>query len=384
MRIAVNTLSVEPDRVGGGETYLSNLVRAMVGEIEARETLLLYCTSANARLFPAEEGDLRIRRVVVPVPHRPRALRLLFEHFALPPLLARRSADVLLSPGNALPPLAGVRHVLALQSMHYRFVAAEMSAWRVAYFRRMVPLAAGRAARVLCMSEDLRRTLLEVAPRARAKSVVVYEGADLSSLSPDGPREAGPYLLFVSSLNPFKRPDRLVEALAALRREGCEPPPARLCGRPDPEDRARVEALAERLGVPDLVRIEGVVAHDRLGPLYRGAAALVYPSTLETFGLPPLEAMACGCPVVASDRTSVPEVVGDAAVVVDPDDVPALAAAIRRVLTDEALRKRLRAAGFANARRFTWEAAARGTLAAIRAAAGRPVSQKLEAPGPAG
>jgi glycosyltransferase involved in cell wall biosynthesis len=198
----------------------------------------------------------------------------------------------------------------------------------------------------------------------------VYEGADLSAFGPEGREEGdGDYLLYVSSLNPFKRPDSVVRALGELRRSGFEPPPLRLAGRPDPVDRERVTTLAAAEGVADLVRIEGVVPHARLPELYRGAICLVYPSAVETFGLPPLEAMACGCPVIGSNRTSVPEVVGDAAVVVDPDDIPALAGAIRECVTDPALREDLRGRGYRNVRRFTWEKAAAETLEALREAA---------------
>ncbi|MEN8152248.1 MAG: glycosyltransferase family 1 protein, partial [Planctomycetota bacterium] len=273
----------------------------------------------------------------------------------------------LLSPGNALPPLAGVRHVLALQSMHYRYVPDQMAASRVRYFRMLVPLSARRAARVICVSEDLRRALGEVAPGV--VSEVIHEGVDTAVFEPDGPAaEGSPYLLYVSSLNRFKRPDRVVEALAALRGEGFESPVLRLVGRADADDRARVEGRAAELGVTDLVRVEGVVGPGELAMLYRGARALVYPSAVETFGLPPLEAMACGCPVVASNRTSVPEVCGDGALLVDPDDVPALAEALRRVLTDEDLRSGLVERGFANVSRFTWERAAEETLRVLREA----------------
>jgi len=367
VKIGVNTLSVIPDAVGGGETYLSRLLFAMRDRLTAGERLVLYVTRENERLFPGADRAVRIVRF--PLPRRSRPVRLVAEHLLLPAHLAVRPVDVLLSPGNALPPLAGTRHVLALQSMHYRYVPDQMSAFRVRYFRRMVPLSAGRAARVLTMSRDLMRALLEVAPRAAGKTRVVYEGADLDALTAEGEAASGePYLLYVSSLNRFKRPDRVVEALAHLRSRGFEPPALRLVGRPDPDDRARIEALITRLGMADLVRIEGVVPHGDLPPLYRGARALVYPSAVETFGLPPLEAMACGCPVVASDRTSVPEIVGDAALVVDPDDVPALAAAIRRVLTEEDLRRDLVARGIANVRRFSWTRAADETLQELRAA----------------
>jgi glycosyltransferase involved in cell wall biosynthesis len=368
LRIAVNTLSVRPNTVGGGETYLTNLLDRMIPRLGPRESLVLLLSRGNRALFPFEGP--RIRRVVLPISGTRRPLRLLFEHLALPAVLRLLDADVLLSPGNAVPLLAGVRHVLALQSMHYRLVGEEMARSRVLYFEKLVPLSALRSARVLCMSEDLRRELLSACPRAARRSVVVHEGADLRAFTPgERPPGTGEYLLYVSSLNPFKRPDSLVRALALLRREGFDPPPARLAGRPDPEDRDRVARLAKEEGVADLVEILGVVPHGELPDLYRGARTLVYPSAVETFGLPPLEAMACGCPVVASNRTSVPEVVGDAALLADPDDIPALAGAIRRVLTDDALRADLRRRGFRNLNRFSWESAAERTLETVRASA---------------
>ncbi len=365
----MNGLSLVPGRVGGGETYLANLLRAMAPRLAAGEKLVVICSRAGVPLF----SDLprEVERLVVPLADRGRGARLLLEHLLLPVLLPARGVDVLLSPGNAIPLFAGVRHVLALQSMHYLYVPHQMSRWRVRYFRTLVPLSALRAARVLCMSEDLRRSLLSVAPRARPRAEVVPEGADLGLFAPPpapgGGREG---ILYVSSLNPFKRPDSVVRALALLRREGFPPPPLRMLGRPDPEDRRRVEELARREGVADLVRIEGVVGPRELAERYRRAACLVYPSVLETFGLPPLEAMACGCPVVASNRSSVPEVVGDAALTVDPDDVPALAGALRRVLSEPDLRARLRRRGFRRAARFDWGRTAARTLAALRGAAG--------------
>jgi len=371
VRIGINTLSVIPHAVGGGETYLSRLVYALRDALGSRDRLVLFSTRENEGLFPPAGGAVRIVRL--PVPQRLRPVRLVAEHLLLPAYLALRPVDVLLSPGNALPLLAGTRHVFALQSMHYRYVPEQMSPFRVRYFRTMVPLSAGRAARVLCMSRDLERALLEVAPRARGRTRVVYEGADLAAHRPEGNVPGGaPYLLYVSSLNRFKRPDRVVSALARLRSEGFEPPTLRMVGRPDPADRARVEAFVREVGVEDLVRIEGVVPHADLPALYRGARALVYPSAVETFGLPPLEAMACGCPVVASNRTSVPEIAGDAALLVDPDDVGALADAIRQVLSDEALRGDLVRRGFANVGRFSWKCAAEETLQELRAACRDP------------
>ncbi len=116
----------------------------------------------------------------------------------------------------------------------------------------------------------------------------------------------------------------------------------------------------------------GTVDRDDLAALYSGARVMVYPSTVETFGLPPLEAMACRCPVVAADRTSIPEVTGDAALLVDPDDVPALADARHRALTDEELRAGLVGRGLERVKGLRWQDAAEGTLDLLEeAAAGR-------------
>jgi glycosyltransferase involved in cell wall biosynthesis len=363
MRIGVNALSAVPGRTGGGETYLRNLLGAMVPLLGGSERLVLFGTDRGASLLPPAGGAVEHRRL----PALPAAARVAAEHLLLPVLVRRAHVDILLCPGNAVSLLCGVPQVLALQSMHFRFVGGEMSAARRVYFRTMVPLSALRAIRVLCMSEDLRRTLVSACPRARRRALVVHEGADLARFAP-GEAGAGEYLLCVSSLNRFKRVDSVIRALGLLRREGFPAPPLRVVGRADAPDARRIEALLAGEDLRGHVAIEGPRPYEALPEIYRRAAALIYPSTVETFGLPPLEAMACGCPVVASDRTSVPEITGDAALLVDPDDPAALAAALRRVLTDEGLRADLRARGFANARRFSWGRAAAETLAVLRRA----------------
>jgi glycosyltransferase involved in cell wall biosynthesis len=234
---------------------------------------------------------------------------------------------------------------------------------------------------VLCVSEDIKQLLLRETPGLdEAKVRVVYEGVpqdvrpvpDAATVAAVCERfgvEPQRFVLFISSLNPFKRPERAVEAVAHIRDEHGETWPLLLAGRASEEHSARVREAARACGGEDLATIAGTVGREDLGALLTAARAMLYPSTVETFGLPPLEAMACGCPVVAADRTSIPEIVGDAAVLVDPDDVPALAAKLHAVLHDANLRDGLVARGFERVKRFRWSTAAEETLDLLEEAA---------------
>ncbi len=379
MRIGVNALSVVPRETGGGETYLRELLEALADlPRAAAHDIAVVCSANAAALFP-ERGP--VRRVVVPLDNRARLRRLRFEHLQLDTLLRRERVDVLFAPGNALPWRLSVPAVLGVQSLHSFVVPEEMSKARVAYFRRAVPRSARRATRILCVSEDLRRLLLRVVSDLDPSHVrVVHEGApaDVARVTDtarvaDACRargvEPGRFVLFVSSLNPFKRPERAVEALAWWRGRSGETWPLLLVGRASEVHTQRVRAAAAACGYAESTLVAGTASRGELAALLSGARVMVYPSTVETFGLPPLEAMACGCPVVAADRTSIPEIVGDAALLVDPDDVPAFGAALGRALHDEALRAALVTRGTARLAQFRWDAAADATLALLEEAA---------------
>ncbi|MCE9634373.1 MAG: glycosyltransferase family 4 protein [Planctomycetes bacterium] len=379
MRIAIDALSVIPGETGGGETYLASLLRAMEEPPPgASHDVAVHCTERNRVLF-REAGAVRL--VVHPFDNRSRGRRLLFEHVQLAGHLRRDRTDVLFAPGNALPLRLAGRTVLGVQSLHSFIVPQEMSKLRVAYFRRVVPWSARRADRVICVSDDLRTTLLRAVPDLDpAKVRVVHEGAtddmrridDADALAAECAKhgvEPGRFVLFVSSLNPFKRPERAVSAVAAIRRERGETWPIVLAGRASASHTARVMDAARREGAADLVRVAGVQDRAQLSRLLSAARVMVYPSVVETWGLPPLESMACECPVVASNRTSIPEVCGDAAVLVDPDDQAAFTDAVHRVLHDDELRRTLVERGRLRVASLTWRAAALGTYAVLEDAA---------------
>ncbi len=182
------------------------------------------------------------------------------------------------------------------------------------------------------------------------------------------------YVLAVGTLEPRKNLTTLLAAFARLRRNGEVDADLRLVlagARGWLEE--PIFATVRSLGLEDAVRFTGFVDDDDLPAVYSGAALFVFPSLHEGFGLPLLEAMACGVPVVTSNVSSMPEVAGDAATLVDPRDGEGLAAAIGRLLRDEALRDRLREAGIARARQFSWEATARRTLDAYASLLEQPM-----------
>lgn len=228
-----------------------------------------------------------------------------------------------------------------------------------------------RAAALIAVSEHAAGEIAERFGVPRERIAVVPNGIDHDRLVPDGPRRGGPpYVLFVGSEHPRKNLDVLLLAFAELRRARVIPG-LRLVkvgapGYPASAYRPPVERLVRRLALERDVVFAGHVPDDDVAAWYRGAGCLVLPSRGEGFGLPVIEAMACGCPVVTTTAGALPEVAGGAAVLVDPGDVRGLVAAIAAVLTDPGLRAALRARGLERARHFTWASAARGTEAVYR------------------
>jgi glycosyltransferase involved in cell wall biosynthesis len=321
----------------GDETYVAGLLGGFSGE----DTSGLRLAAATRRpdLVPAGvepvelQAGSQILRMAITLPRLLRRLQPAVAHFL-----------------HALP--RGYTHpaVVTIQDLSFERDATVMGTRDRLIFRRVVPRAARKAARILTLSELTKRDLIELYGVPDEKIVVTPPGP-----SPDG----DPYALFVSALQPRKDPVAAIEALALL---GPDAPRLVLVG-PDKGGRAEAEHTAERQGIRDRVEFRGHVSIDELASLYRGAACFVFPSRYEGFGLPVLEAMASGAPVVTTTAGALPEAAGDAAILVEPRNPVELAGGIERALAD---RKRLVAAGIARAARFTWAETARRTLAVYR------------------
>lgn len=268
--------------------------------------------------------------------------------------------DVFYSPDFVLPPLQQrTRALLTVHDLSFLRHPETFPPKLGAYLKQAVPRSIARADHILADSEATRRDLLELLNVSPGKVTTLYGGvtARFAPQAADGERErlqtqygigARPYILAVGTVQPRKNYIRLMEA--------CDPLAAQrdldliIVGRPAWLSEPIIAAAKQR----SYVHLMGFLADTDLPALYRQAEVLAFPSVYEGFGFPPLEAMACGTPVVASTASSVPEVVGDAGLLLDPLDVPAWTAALTQVLDAPALRAHLRQAGLARAATFTW------------------------------
>jgi len=224
-----------------------------------------------------------------------------------------------------------------------------------------------KAARIIAVSHTTKRDLIEHLGIAEGRISVVYEGIDHQLFKPTSRRLVDyPYLLFVGSEHPRKNFVGLLRAFSRLKRRG-EFRNLKLlkvgkAGGTEAQFREHSLRAVSELGIAPDVIFTDYVAEEDLPAYYSGAECFILPSLYEGFGFPPLEAMACGCPVIVSNVASLPEIVGDAALKVNPDNADSLACAISLVLTDERLRQELVARGLERAGEFSWERAASETL----------------------
>ena len=305
----------------------------------------------------------------------------LAEQIDLPLAAASRDLDVFWSPHYNAPLLSPARLVVTVHDLiHLRFRGQlPRPRWlSYLYARTQIRRACARARIVLTPSESTRRDLVHMlgVPTARIRVTPEAVGEDLGPVRSGRRLDAfrrshglrAPYVLFVSNLKPHKNPEGLIRAFAAMRDRRVT---LVLAGQGSPGYAAALRELATRLGVGARVRFPGKIRRDDLRYWYAGAAVFACPSFSEGFGLPPLEAFACGAPVVASNAASLPEVVGNAALTVAPGDSAGMARALDAVIAHPALRRRLVAAGLRRVRRFSWDRTAALTADALRAAAGR-------------
>lgn len=301
---------------------------------------------------------------IEPVPNEGRPMQAV-DPIRLHRLLKRLRPGAFFSPGFNAPYRSPVPFVFTIHDLIHVRVAAESSVAKRAYYAAFIRPAVRRAHTVLTVSEFSRREICQWASVSEDRVLSVGCGVD-EHFCPQGPRHAPPYpyLFVVGAHKPHKNLPGLLAAFA----QAATASEVRLVltGRADEP----LLLQARRLGIEQRLVFAGLVSEEELPAYYRGARALLIPSFYEGFGLPALEAMACGTPVIASNVTALPEVVGDAGLLIDPASIPAMAGAMERILQDSCLRMDLSARGLVRAKQFSWPAVAQRVGQVLRKAAG--------------
>jgi glycosyltransferase involved in cell wall biosynthesis len=356
LRIAIDARKLRDYGIG---TYVRNLLRQLSLLDQTTEYVVL-CRGTDCDRIKELGENFR------PVPEASPGYSMR-EQITVPRDLRREGADLFHAPHYVLPPLTPCKSVVTIHDcIHLRFPQYLPNRLGYAYARGSLWMATHRSNRIMTVSEASKRDILSYFRVPDQKIDVIYNGIDERfgemPAEDDVARVRERYqlderfVLYAGNIKPHKNVERLIEAFHILRKGGGELEHIKLVIIGDEVSKyAALRHAVHRHKLHKHVRFFGFVPHGTLAILYRLAAVFVFPSLYEGFGLPPLEAMASGTPVITSNVSSLPEVVGDAALLIDPLEPHAIADAMRRVLTDSALRENLSQRGLERARHFSWE-----------------------------
>jgi glycosyltransferase involved in cell wall biosynthesis len=354
LRVAIDARKLHDYGIG---TYVRNLVHGLARQNHDDRYVLLcrggdaeYLRSLGPRFEPLCErsGNYSIR-----------------EQIGVPLALRRANVSLFHAPHYVVSPLTRCPYVVTIHDcIHLRFPQYLPNRLAPAYARAMMRLAARRAQRILTVSNASKQDILHYLDVPADKVEVIYNALDARLATPPNEEDikrvrerfllTSPFILYAGNIKPHKNIDRLIEAYSILRRRGVSGVKLLIIGD-EISKYPNLRRLVHRFQLHPHVRFLGFVPEETLAALYRLASVFVFPSLYEGFGLPPLEAMAAGAPVITSNVSSLPEVVGDAALLIDPMDAGALADAMARVLGDARLAAELIRRGRERVKAFSWE-----------------------------
>jgi len=360
MRIGIDARLVYYTQAGIGQ-YITHLVQSLAEVDHETDFILLQSRKDRSKL--ADQPNFRRLAVWTPCHHR-------LEQWALRAEISPLDIDVLHSPDFIPPSRANFKSVITVHDLAFLLYPHFLTKESARYYGQ-IDQAVRRTDHIIAVSEATKHDLIQRLGVPEGKVTVIYEASapEFRPIPPDEARQyaqkkfelEGGYIFFVSTIEPRKNVPGLLEAYRRLLDSYKVTARLVLAGGQGWLSE-EVFAGVDRLGLRGQVRFLGRVATADLPYLYNAASLLIHPSFYEGFGLPPLEAMACGIPVVVSNVSALPEVVGDAGLLVDPNNISEMAVSMYRVLTDQQLREEMIHKGLARAACFSWEKTASQTL----------------------
>ncbi|MGA2333488.1 MAG: glycosyltransferase family 1 protein [Syntrophales bacterium] len=368
MKIGINALSIIPNNIGGGEVYLVNLIENMA-QLDTTNSFYLFISKFNRGLFNISKKNFF--KVKCNLPNNHFFPRIVYEQTMLPYLTNKLQLDVLHSPANYLPLFNNKRNILTIQHLINYYHPKFFPLWKRAIYNPLVKRSALKANIVIANSdstnsqitkrigvpaENIRTIYHGKSPifKPIEKEIVEKQLKKFFSISDD-------YILMISTKNPQKNPIEIIRAFAYLKLKYKKPLKLVQVGLKSSVHERMFDEIEKHKLSAEIFSL-GYISHDKMPVLYNGAQALLFPSIGEDFGLPLVEAMACGCPVITSNIYAPPEIVGDAGLIVDPYNNREIAEAIYSILENPELREVLIRRGLERANAFSWETTAKKTL----------------------
>lgn len=362
MRIGINTLVAVPGGIGGTQTYLQNLIENLA-KIDKENEYFLFVAPWNENLFKIKQKNFK--KLICNIPSKPLFLRVLYEQIILPILAWQNKIDVFHAPANVLPFIFLRPLVLTIHD-YCAFTVPELIPSVLRYYWKItLKLSARRAHFIISVSQSAKEAIANYLNVSKKKIKVIYHGSEqlLLKTVPTQNKHNGdiPYILWVGKMYTHKNLVRLLHAYNKLIKTKHIKHQLVICGMKSWGYTCFAKTVKE-LNLQHKIVFKGYIPHSELKPIYTNASLFVFPSLIETFGLPILEAMSCGIPVITSNYGAMAEVAGDAALSVDPYNIDEIAEAMYKVLTDQKLKEDLIKKGLERAKQFSWEKTAKETL----------------------
>jgi glycosyltransferase involved in cell wall biosynthesis len=368
VRIGINALYLLPGKVGGSETYIRNLVQSL-SKLDRDNTYVIFINKESIGIFQ----ELAPRLIIVPCPIQAtnRPIRILWEQLILPFQIRSLKIDVLLSAGMTAPFFSPVPSILVIFDLQHVNQPQNFSRLHLFFLKTIIDLSAKTSDGIITISEHVKKDIIKyykigaenIAVAHLAVNHELFFPLGIDNLSSIRTKYKLParYLLYAAALLPHKNHARLLQSFKEVVK-GIPGTTLVLTGAWD-KGHEKIASLISELGLQKDVIMLGWIPFEDIPILYRGAEIFIFPSLHEGFGLPILEAMASGVPVVCSRIEPLVEIAGNAAVLVDPYDKSDIVRGMLSVFRDKALRMKLIEAGILRAKTFTWERTASNTLA---------------------